>query len=1051
MYEGIIETLIKLFAILTDLSDQYSIDKSGALVESYLKENFSNELAERYKQKYQENVRFFHVDNRDLIYQSEGQGEAKINHKLLDEICASSVELYNLESRYMIIVQLLNFIHRPDEINNYDLRIVNNVSRGLKIDPEEYENLVNFYLYSIDKVQNKNYLFIVNGNEKYHDPEIKHLYREHMQVELELIRINSINTFFFKYWGPRNMYLNGHRLVQQRLYVFPQGGILRTSRIIPIYYSSILSRFIQEKGKPRIVMNVENVEYRFSRKVYGLHPVSFQERSGDLVGILGGSGVGKTTLLNVLCGKQKPNSGRITINGFDLYNPKNKERLKGVIGYVTQDEFLLEELTVYQNLDFNARFCFGDKDEKEISQIVEQSLIDFDLVEARDLVVGNPMKKFLSGGQRKRLNIALELMREPSVLLVDEPTSGLSSADSEKIMYLLKMQCLKGKLVFANIHQPGSDIYKLFDRLIVLDKGGRVVFFGNPIEAVTYFKTEANYVNPDESECPTCGNVKTEQPLKIIGERMVDAFGKSIRRRKISPEDWYERYKAKVEPRVVDFMNNNPIGEEVFPEAIYKKPGWIKQLRLFFKRDLAKKLANKQYLSLALFESPVLALILGFFSKYSPSGTYSFANNDNIPSFLFMSMVVALFVGLSLSAEEIFKDRKILKREQFLNLSRGAYFSSKISLLFIISAIQAISFILVGNYMLEIKGLTFSTWIILFSTACVANLLGLNLSAGLNSIVSIYIAIPLLLVPLMLFGGLIVDFNKMHPTMNSHNRTPLIGDLMASRWAYEALAVDRFKNNEFQKEVFELEKKKNEYSFKTFYWVPEVQKQIDYYSHYSREGMKEKALEYLPVIETSFNELTESFTQGPDSISKYISALDTLPFNIHTLDTLSSILEKAGGYYRRSYDQVINELDDKFRLMADRFGSNEELYNYKNRYTNKKLESLVRGAFSFSRMQIIDNHIVQTDDYIYMDPLNHNGRAHFYAPVKFIGKIKFGTVFFNVIVLWIFTVVLMVALYFDMLRKTLSYFESWRLLRLAKKRDRIFENPMAFIKEKKEK
>ena len=118
---------------------------------------------------------------------------------------------------------------------------------------------------------------------------------------------------------------------------------------------------------------------------------------------------------------------------------------------------------------------------------------------------------FLSGGQRKRLNIALELLREPSVLFVDEPTSGLSSADSEKVMNLLKRQTFKGKMVFANIHQPSSEIFSLFDKLLVVDQGGRVIYYGNPLDAISYFKRASHYVDAEESECLSCGNVNIDQ------------------------------------------------------------------------------------------------------------------------------------------------------------------------------------------------------------------------------------------------------------------------------------------------------------------------------------------------------------------------------------------------------------------------------------------------------------------------------------------------------------------------------------------------------------
>ncbi len=1047
MYEGIIETLIRLFAIITDYHDDESKELSSDLVRSFLHENFNRELVEAYHQHYLEFVEHYHITNRDILYQQDGNGDKFINKKYLNQICNDIVAQFDLGTRFMIVAQLLNFIKKEGDFKLDDLKTVNLVARGLKIDPKEYDNLYRFQLFSIDKVKDKANLFVVNGNESYPDPEIKHLYRENQQVELELIRIGSINTLFFRYWGPRNMYMNGHRLTQRRLYVFPPGAILKTSRIIPIYYSSIMTRFIQEKGKPRIVLNVDNVEYRFSRRNYGLHPLSFQERSGDLVGILGGSGVGKTTLLNVLNGKLKPNNGTITINGYNLHDPRNEELLKGVIGYVPQDDLLLEELTVYKNLEFNARFCFGEMTDEEIEAKIDQALNDFDLVEARDLVVGNPLKKILSGGQRKRLNIALELMREPSILFVDEPTSGLSSADSEKVMYLLKKQCLKGKLVFANIHQPSSDIYKLFDRMIVMDKGGRVVFFGNPMDAITYFKDQAGYVNPDESECLSCGNVKTEQPLRIIEARMVNPFGKSIRRRKITPEDWYDRYKTQVEPKVVDFMHLNPVKKEAFPEVHFKIPDWLKQLKLFVKRDFATKSSNKQYLAIALLEAPLLAIILGFFSKYYDNGVYSLGTNDNLPAFLFMSVVVALFIGLSISAEEIFKDRKILKREEFLDLSRGAYISSKILMLFLISAIQIVSFVLIGHYMLEIRGLTFSTWAILFSTACFANLLGLNLSAGLNSAVAIYILIPLLLVPQLLLSGVIIDFNKMPPSLSSYNKTAWIGDVMTSRWSYEALAVNQFKNNEYRKVIFDEEQARNDLGFKAFYWIPEVEKYLHSYDVLQASNRKADAETILPLLKNSFHDLFREKGNVSDSVSLAFNQLESANYNKAFGGQLQTYLQHAQSDYKKEYQQASSELEQKYKGLLNRFdGDEDRLQHFKNRYANRKLEAFLRDKYNLHKTYIHNNRIFQGDEPIFRGPAQNNGSAHFYASYKLIGKWRIDTILFNMGVVWLFTFLLMVALYFDVLRRALTYVENWRLARQAKVRDKIFYNPVSFVK-----
>jgi ABC-type multidrug transport system ATPase subunit len=1017
------------------------------LVESYLKENFNRELVDKYLNMYQNFVAYYHINRREFFYTDEGKGKRFLNRKYLNHICSDIGFNYDLNTRFLIVTQLFNFINKATGLNIEDLKMVHVVAMGLNIDTREYNNFYRFALFPFRKVKEKSWLFVINGEEKYEDETIKHLYRENQRVTIEFIRIPSINTLFFKYYGPRNLYLNGHRLTQQRIYIFPPGGVLKTSRIIPIYYSSVMSRFIQAKGKPMIVFNAENIEYRFNRKVLGLHEFSFQERSGDLVGILGGSGVGKTTLLNVLNGKLKPSGGKITINGYNLHAPENAEHLNGVIGYVPQDDLLIEELTVYQNLYFNARFCFSDSDDEKIEQIIEQALVDFDLVEARDLVVGNPLKKILSGGQRKRLNIALELMREPSILFVDEPTSGLSSADSEKVMYLLKRQCLKGKLVFANIHQPASDIYKLFDRIIVMDKGGRVVFFGNPMEAITYFKNQANYVNPDESECMTCGNVKTEQPLQIIETRMVDPFGKSIRRRKVSPEEWYQAYREKVEPRVIDFMRSNPVKKIKFPENSFKTPKWFQQFKLFLQRDFASKRSNRQYLAIALLEAPILALILGYFSKFFYQGKYIFAENDNIPAYLFMSVVVALFIGLSISAEEIFKDRKIRTREEFLNLSKGAYFVSKITILFVISAIQVLSFVLISNYLLEIKDLTFGTWAILFSTACFANLLGLNLSAGLDSAVAIYVMIPLLLVPQLLLSGVIVDFNKMHNSIASYDHTPLIGDAMASRWSYEALAVNQYTNNSYRKHLFDEELEKNGWGFKAYYFVPEVQKLTLAHQRMLRNNEPEEALLIAPLLYNSLEEIEKSGITTNDSIISTIQILKTDKQPTVDYEILKKYLVTAQKAYEDFYHKANDRLNEKYNELLALFENEPgKLQEFRNKHTNKKMELLVRDKYSPNKIYISNDHYHQGDEPVYRLPFEHNGRAHFYAPYKFAGSLKIPTVIFNVLVLWLLTAILAIALYFDVLRKVITYVNRWRLTRQAQLRDRIFYNPMAFIK-----
>ena len=301
--------------------------------------------------------------------------------------------------------------------------------------------------------------------------------------------------------------------------------MIRNPKIGSIYFSWIRGRFIQATTEAKFIFTAEDIEFNYFNSKNGVKRFNLTEESGRLVGIIGGSGSGKSTLLNVLNGNLKPRSGSIRINGWDIH--QNKEMLKGIIGYVPQDDLLIKELTVYENLYFNARLCFDAYTEEQIADVVEDALIDFDLIEARDLNVGDAFTTFLSGGQRKRLNIALELIREPWILFVDEPTSGLSSADSEKVITLLKRQTLKGKLIIANIHQPSSDVFRMIDKLLVMDQGGRMVYYGHPISAITYFKQEAHYPDAEETECLSCGNINSDEILRIVEAREVDANGQA--------------------------------------------------------------------------------------------------------------------------------------------------------------------------------------------------------------------------------------------------------------------------------------------------------------------------------------------------------------------------------------------------------------------------------------------------------------------------------------------------------------------------------------------
>ena len=370
------------------------------------------------------------------------------------------------------------------------------------------------------------------------------------------------------------------------------------------------------------------------------------------------------------------------------------------------------------------------------------------------------------------------------------------------MIILLKEQTHRGKLVIVNIHQPSSEIYKLFDRLWLLDTGGYPIYDGNPIEAITYFKRIANFADQDISVCETCGNVNPELILNIIDAKKIDDSGNQTNIRKLTAKEWHELYLSS-RPEM------SPVERKELPPNTQKKPSAWQQFRIFLERNIKTKITNRQYLGIALLETPILALIVALLTRYAPDGEYSLLENKNLLSYIFMAVIVATFTGLSISAEEIIKDRALLKRERFLQLSRSSYLLSKMFYLLVISGLQSLLFIAVGNSLMGIGGEMFMTWwLILWATSFLANLTGLLLSQTLNSIVAIYISIPLLLIPQILLCGVVVKFDDLSQQASRENVVPLIGELIPSRWAFEALATEQFKNNAYNQYFFPIEREK---------------------------------------------------------------------------------------------------------------------------------------------------------------------------------------------------------------------------------------------------
>src|SRR6187431_671807 len=713
MSEEILKALTQLFAIITK-QDGGVTERERQFVFNFFQTELDQDSVKEYL---------------DLYDQFSGYGkEDDVKSKLTSVkdsvktlgICKKINKTLTQKQKVVVLIKLLELVSTDKNFSPQRMEIINTVSTVFNIDKDEYQLIESFVTTEDAKSLDYSDIIILNSATaaeagKHH----KHVHG-HIEGNLVFMRIQSVEMYFTKYMGEELNILNGFTMQPNRVYLFSHGSTIKTQAGDALYYSDLVANFNEELKTTKLSFNVIIDELKFRNGGIGLRHVNISEGPGKLIGIMGASGAGKTTLLNVMAGLVKPTIGHILVNGFDIHT--QKDRIHGVIGYVSQDDLLIEELTVYENLYYNAKLCFANFTEAQLHERVMEVLENLGLDQRKDLKVGNPLDKTISGGQRKRLNIALELIREPAVMFLDEPTSGLSSRDSENVIDLLKELSLKGKLIFVVIHQPSSDIYKMFDKMIIMDTGGYPAYYGPPVEAVTYFKKSTLQVDANRGQCETCGNVNPEQIFNIIEAKVVDEYGQPTPKRKITPPQWYDLYKDQFRPNKVEDVRDEP------PHSL-NLPNKVKQTWIFTTRDTLSKLSNKQYLLINLLEAPLLAIILAFIIKYksAPGGReYIFRFNENMPAFLLMSIIVALFMGLTVSAEEIIRDRKILRRESFLNLSWNSYLMSKLFILFTLSAIQTFTFVLIGNMILEIEwSMLIPFWFVLFTTSCFACVMGL--------------------------------------------------------------------------------------------------------------------------------------------------------------------------------------------------------------------------------------------------------------------------------------------------------------------------------------
>ncbi|GBD35125.1 ABC transporter ATP-binding/permease protein [bacterium HR36] len=527
--------------------------------------------------------------------------------------------------------------------------------------------------------------------------------------------------------------------------------------------------------RERLVVEARQVGVCVGRK-WLIRDISLTLFPRELIALMGPSGAGKTTLLMCLCGYLRPSQGDVLFNGESLYD--NYARFSPFMGYVPQDDIMHRELTVREALYYSARLRLPtDYSDAEIHQRIEAVIAQLGLEGCEDVLIGSPERKGISGGQRKRVNLAMELLTDPLVLFLDEPTSGLSSEDALLVVEALRRLADSGKIIVVTIHQPGLDVYRLFDHLILIGKDrnspepGQLVYYGPAYPDAVHFFNPQGIPN-----------------LKPGADPLPDEVLRGLNRRPAS--HWVQCYRQSKYYR--DFVENRRLSSDnqrvaqprqsARPAVSLRPPGWI-QLWTLMRRCFRVKWRDTWGSTILLAQAPVVALLVVLVLARSASSSDPQDYLQAKPQTIFLAGLAALWFGCSNSVREIVGEWAIFHRERMVGLRLWSYLLSKLTILGGLCIVQCLVLLVLISLYCNWKASLSAMYAFTLTAALAGLAIGLCISAPARTSEMAVALLPLVLIPMVVLSGAMFPIRKMHDAMQAVCR------IMPTRWAYEGMVV----------------------------------------------------------------------------------------------------------------------------------------------------------------------------------------------------------------------------------------------------------------------
>jgi len=591
----------------------------------------------------------------------------------------------------------------------------------------------------------------------------------------------------------------------------PDGSIIRLSSRQALRCRFTDNILDEERNLVRH-LQIENLNHSFWKGGKAIDSLSFQLERGQMMCIIGPSGSGKSTLLEILAGQRKPKSGHVRLNGLSLY--EDQHRLSPLISFMPQEDALSEQLSAREHLAHAAAIRRPHLSEPAIQRRVNYLLGELGLDRIAERRIGAPGSKSLSGGERSRLNAGLDLIGGGEIFLFDEPISGLSSKDAEHVVDALH-DFAQDKIVVASLHRPSEKVLESFDRVLLLDQGGKMAFYGSPHELVTYFEEVARDLKITKAD--EAIHHGADFVFDVLESPMPQLHSGAKLKRRFPPDFWQERFEnQRVLAQLSATKANQAAGAVDLPTSDDQAPApeppphGRRQKWMIFKTHLGRaaksKYRHRGSFYAILLEAPLLAALIGVTLRASADGGYQFHSALHIPSYLFLAVTVAMFFGLTNSATEILRDRAILRRERNCRPHPILYLGAKFLVLTTMVSLQSAVFIAVAHNIIDIHDLFWEHlgWMVL--TGCCGTALALLISVIARSERTALSAIPLILVPQILLAGALIPFKEMNRGLfvradegRDEGGEPVPSTIMPLRYAFEGSIVSQATQNQFEK------------------------------------------------------------------------------------------------------------------------------------------------------------------------------------------------------------------------------------------------------------